>query len=84
MNFKTLKLYYKLCRTHYMFRPIWPSSGVKIYIKIAFWLFEVLFTGMLGAIFVLLVPCTVVMNTVEASECIISGHSATGCYDTIL
>jgi hypothetical protein len=24
-----------LCRTHYMFRPIWPSSGVNIYIKIA-------------------------------------------------
>jgi hypothetical protein len=34
MNFKTLKLYYKLCRKHYMFRPIWPSSGVKSYIKI--------------------------------------------------
>jgi hypothetical protein len=35
MNFKTSKLYYKLCRTHYMFRPIWPSSGVKSYVKIA-------------------------------------------------
>jgi hypothetical protein len=35
MNFKTFKLYYKLCRTHYMFRSIWQSSGVKSYIKIA-------------------------------------------------
>jgi hypothetical protein len=35
MNFKTLKLYYKLCHPHYMFRPIWPSSGVKSYVKIA-------------------------------------------------
>jgi hypothetical protein len=49
MNFKTLKLYYKLCCTHYMFRPIRPSSGVKSYISYVL-------------TFVLLVPCTVVMS----------------------
>jgi hypothetical protein len=34
MNFKTLKLYYKSCRPHYMFQPIWPSSGVKVMLKL--------------------------------------------------
>jgi hypothetical protein len=68
MNFKTLKLYYKLCRPHYMFPPIWPSSGVQSYVKIAL---------KTAALFHLCCHAS-------RFRSIICEHSATGCYDTIL